>query len=123
MVPLLPVSRDLVLAPTSSDREETGVNYVATFYSASPFWVRDNSATGHICKSELTFHGLLVPSKFTVSTAIGYSGALLMNKATLTVSVMKAQSIPSFSRMWSTWKILMSICCQYEEAFRVVFRC
>ena len=58
----LPVSHALVSALTTAGEEDTGSTSVATFDSASSFWVCDNSATGHICKSKSMFHGPLVPS-------------------------------------------------------------
>ena len=85
MTPVLPVSHALVSAFTLSGREDTGETSVATFDSASLFWVCDNSATGHIYKSKSMFRGPLVPSVCTVSTATGYSETLMMGTVVLTV--------------------------------------
>ena len=85
MAPELPVSHALVSALATSDEKDTGGTSVATFDSASSFWVCDNSATGHICKSKSMFHGPLVPSVWTVSTATGYSEKLLMGTVVLTL--------------------------------------
>ena len=85
MAPVLPVSHALVSALATSGEEDTGGTSVATFDSASSFWVCDNSATGHICKSKSMFHGPLVPSVWTVSTATGYSEELLMGTVVLTL--------------------------------------
>ena len=85
MAPVLPVSHALVSALTTSGEEDTGSTSVATFDSASSFWVCDNSATGHICNSKSMFHGPLVPSVWTVSTATGYSEKLLMGTVLLTL--------------------------------------
>ena len=73
MAPVLPVSHALVSALMTSGKEDTGGTSVATFDSASSFWVCDNSATGHIFKLKSMFCGSLVPSVWTVSTATGYS--------------------------------------------------
>ena len=79
------LSHALVTALATSDKDTGGSSSVATFDSASSFWVCDNSATGHVCNSKSMYHGPMVPSIYAISTATGCSDELLMGTVVLTL--------------------------------------
>ena len=79
------LSHALVTALATSNKELGGSNSMATFDSASSFWVCDNSATGYGCKSRSIFHGPMVPSIYAISTATGCSNELRMGTVVLTL--------------------------------------
>ena len=56
---------------------------LSSFDTDSSFWVRDNSATGHICNTKTLFTNELVPSIFEVGSATGILTPTLMGNITL----------------------------------------